>query len=138
MPSPGQPWSQGARPAGHSEDPPGTGGLQEKHKVPERWSEAPWPAALSGVALSLSLVKYMGSLDVKSVTGGHAAHSAAHSFERAGPTPDLCEEVNSADSSYGKALKYLTLSYGSWPLCVPTSTSFWEPGQTSAQNERKA
>lgn len=80
----------------------------------------------------------MGSLDAKPITGGHAAHCASRSFERTGPTPDLCVEVNSADSSYGKSLKYSTLSYGSWSLCVPTSTSFWEPGQTSAQNERKA
>lgn len=106
--------------------------------VPECWSEVPWPAELSGVALPQSLVKCMGSLDVKSITGGHAAHSASRSFERTGPTPDLCVEVNSADSSYGKSLKYLTLSYGNWSFCVPTSTSFWEPGQTSAQNEKKA
>lgn len=50
-----------------------------------------------GMALPQSLVKFMVTLDIKSVIGGHAAPpSASGSFEKTGAITDLWEGVNSA------------------------------------------
>ena len=65
----------------------------------EPWPQAPWLEDRPGVYPSQSSVKFMKSLDIKSVGGGHGVPpSASGSFGKNAWNPDFRESVNSADS----------------------------------------
>ena len=93
------------------------------------------------VALPQSFVKFTGTLDIRSMIGGQAAHPpfASGSFEKRGRNPDLCGGVNSATVAL---LGHPGILNPFLPqLCSSRSVAHlaraWEPGRMPARMRAK-